>query len=421
MIKKIFDLFNSARKKKFLLIIFLVLIGTLIEILALANIYKLIEVLIGGSDQTSQIKIFQKIIAFENMSLISFLTLTLISIFLIKFIFFTFLNHFQFQFIYNFRHSISKKLLSKYLNSKYLFIISKNSSELVRNVDKEAAIFADGVLLNLISIITEVVILSGILFFLIIVNFKSTIFILFILISLFIVFFFLFRKRIYDYGKTKQIIFADFLKNILQALRGIKDIKIYNKENFFEKVFSISSEKLSVVSTKLMFIYSLTRYSIELIVVLSAGVFILYSLSLNTNIDDILVSIGLYAAAAFRIIPSLNKIIGSAQRLVSSKPSINLIYDQLTNIEPEKKIENKNTILFNEKILFKDISFSYLSRRDFSLKKINFEINKFETLAIIGKSGSGKSTLVDIISGLIEPSSGEIQIDQKYQQMNILK
>ena len=63
--------------------------------------------------------------------------------------------------------------------------------------------------------------------------------------------------------------------------------------------------------------------------------------------------------------------------------------------------------------MFKDISFSYLSSRDFSLKKINFEINKFETLAIIGKSGSGKSTLVDIISGLIEPSSGEIQIDQK--------
>ena len=209
----------------------------------------------------------------------------------------------------------------------------------MRNVDKEAAIFADGVLLNLISIITEVVILSGILFFLIIVNFKFKIFILFILISLFIVFFFLFRKRIYDYGKTKQIIFADFLKNILQALRGIKDIKIYNKENFFEKVFSISSEKLSVVSTKLMFIYSLTRYSIELIVVLSAGVFILYSLNLNTNIDDILVSIGLYAPAAFRIIPSLNKIIGSAQRLVSSKPSINLIYDQLTNIEPEKNRE----------------------------------------------------------------------------------
>ena len=85
-----------------------------------------------------------------------------------------------------------------------------------------------------------------------------------------------------------------------------------------------------------MFIYSLTRYSIELIVVLSAGVFILYSLSLNTNIDDILVSIGLYAAAAFRIIPSLNKIIGSAQRLVSSKPSINLIYDQLTYIQRKK-------------------------------------------------------------------------------------
>ena len=152
-----------------------------------------------------------------------------------------------------------------------------------------------------------------------------------------------------------------------------------------------------------MFIYSLTRYSIELIVVLSAGVFILYSLSLNTNIDDILVSIGLYAAAAFRIIPSLNKIIGSAQRLVSSKPSINLIYNELTNIELEKKIENKNKISFNEKILFKDISFSYHSSRDFSLKKINFEINNFETLAIIGKSGSGKSTLVDIISGLIEP------------------
>ena len=84
------------------------------------------------------------------------------------------MNYLQFNFVYNFRHHISKRLISKYLDFKYLDFIKKKHSEMVRNIDKEAAISADGVLLNVISMVTEIIILIGILSFLLFVEFSST-------------------------------------------------------------------------------------------------------------------------------------------------------------------------------------------------------------------------------------------------------
>ena len=230
---------------------------------------------------------------------------------------------------------------------------------------------------------------------------------------MFLLFFLIFKKKIYNYGKLKQNISADFLTNILQSINGFKDIKIFKKEDFFLGKFTISSKDLANISTKQIFLYSLSRYSIELILILAISIFIFYSIRESTNLDSIFLTIGIYAAAAFRIIPSLNKIIGSTQRMISSKPSIDLIYKELKNNSILNYNQNNDVLNFNKSIEFENISFSYPSSHQKILKDINFGIKRNEITAIIGESGCGKSTLVDIISGLIKPNSGNILIDSE--------
>ena len=413
MFKQLLFLLDFKRKRFLIFVIFLILIGTVIEIVALANIYKLIEILIDQNKEIFNISVISKEYNFEKVLLIKILTISLVTIYILKFFFFNLLNYLQFNYVYNFRHYISKRLISRYMRSNYLDFIKKKYSEMVRNIDKEAAISADGVLLNIISIFTEVVVLFGILIFLLFVQFKSTLIIILFLFFLFFSFFFIFKKKIYNYGKTKQKILAEFLKNILESINGYKDIKIYNKEKYFVEKFAITSKNLANISTKQIFTYSLSRYSIELILILMISIFIFYSINTNKDLDSIFLAIGIYAAAAFRIIPSLNKIIGSTQRIESSKPSVNLIYNELKNNFSTIIDNNIKSFTFNKSIKFENISFNYPLSSEKILENINLEIKRNEITAIVGRSGCGKSTLVDVISGLIKPVSGNIFIDSK--------
>jgi ATP-binding cassette, subfamily B, bacterial PglK len=413
MLKQLFFLIDLKRQKFFLFIIFLILIGTLIEIAALGNIYKLIETLVNQKKEIFNISIISKKYSFDKIFFIQILTISLVSIYILKFFFFNLLSYLQFNFVYTYRHYVSKRLISKYIKSNYLEFIKKKTSVLIRNIDKEASILADGVLLNIISLVTEVIILSGILIFLLFVQFESTIFIILLLSVLFLLFFLIFKKKVYNYGKIKQNISADYLTDILQLMNGFKDIKIFNKEDFFLKKFTTSSKNLANISTKQVFLFSLSRYSIELILILTISLFIFYSIKENSNLNSIFLTIGIYAAAAFRVIPSLNKIIGSTQRIISSKSSIDLIYKELKNNLLSNYDQNNDVLNFNKSVEFKNISFSYPSSHQKILENVNFEIKRNEITAIIGESGCGKSTLVDIISGLIKPHSGNIFIDSK--------
>jgi ATP-binding cassette, subfamily B, bacterial PglK len=411
MIKKILENFTKKQKKSFSLIVALALLGTLIEVVSLSIVYKLIQTLLSVNEkQNILISFLNYNFQFDNYFFLTFLCFSLIGIFILKLIFFSYLSYLQFSFVYGLRHKISKNLLSLYMKTEYIFFTKKNSAELLRNIDKDVNYFADGVVLNLINIITEFVILIGIVIFLFYVDPFSTLYLIIFLTFIFFLFYFLLRKKIVNLANLRQLKNFEFIKSINQNIRGIKDIKLFDKIEYFVNLFSKSSQLLSNVSTKLMFLYSVTRYSVELIIIICATLFIILSIQKGLDLDNMLLTIGLYAAAAFRLIPSLNKLLASFQRMTSSIPSINVITHEQREIK-EDNIDQDLQINFNKNIVFKEINFSYNDDNDFSLSNISFEIKKNEIFTIIGKSGSGKTTLVDILSGLLKPQNGKIFID----------
>jgi ABC-type bacteriocin/lantibiotic exporter with double-glycine peptidase domain len=134
----------------------------------------------------------------------------------------------------------------------------------------------------------------------------------------------------------------------------------------------------------------------------------------ETN-DDIIVILSFYLAAAYRLVPSINKIFVSYQQIKFGKPSIPKIMEYYTLKKVNKFIENQNlndSIGFQNKIILKNISFSYQKDKEI-IKNLNLEIFKNKIVGISGKSGSGKSTIVNLLTGLIKPSEGKIIIDEK--------
>ena len=151
-------------------------------------------------------------------------------------------------------------------------------------------------------------------------------------------------------------------------------------------------------------------------------VLVLYILSRGSYIEEQLLStVAIFAASAFRMLPSLNRIINSLQNIKLSSSSIPILLKELS-LKTIEKINDKSVKYETNKnfdINIKDLSFSYKQDKSFVLKNLNLQINKGQCIGIVGESGSGKSTFVDIILGLFLPTEGGVYLNDKSIFLNL--
>ena len=133
----------------------------------------------------------------------------------------------------------------------------------------------------------------------------------------------------------------------------------------------------------------------------------------NKDSNELLTVLGVFVAATFRMIPSFNRIIFAVQNMKYKSSSVDLLFNEFKSFEQsEKTIKKYKEIKFENKIILKDIIFSY-KKNNIILNNISLDINKGDCIGIIGTSGAGKSTFVNLITGLFSPSKGSIKVDGK--------
>ena len=128
---------------------------------------------------------------------------------------------------------------------------------------------------------------------------------------------------------------------------------------------------------------------------------------------SIITTLAIFGAAAFRIIPSINRSISALSQIRYYTPSINIIYEQLKDLNSQEYIiSNQKKLTFKNLIKICDLSFKYNNSSDLpTITDLDLEIKKGQLIGIGGKSGSGKSTFINLFLGLLEPSKGSIIVD----------
>lgn len=425
-IKKLFNILNRDQKKSLSIILFLSLLFGLFEILSLGLIIPVLKIFTNNDIQ--QLK--ENFYFIQNLSEIKILIFVLIIflfVYLIKIIISVILINYNNKFKKKLLEYISKKLLSNYLNNRIDKLIGINSSYLIRNIWNETNLFSYGLISNITSLVTELIIFLSVSFVLFFYNFKISLFLLiyFSLIGSFL--YFKNSDKLKKFGDIRVEYNALILKELRQSFGNIKDIFLYRLQNFFLKSFT---EKVSVISTsteKRDNIILLPRQYIEFLSVISIIIIIFIGLYLNNALSEIFVLIGLYVFASLRLMPGVVKILNNFQKIRYNLPLINLLNGELKRKEDQKhdlNFENQNKFFFNE-LYLKNLSFNY-ARENFIcknqdinqkneqieiLKDINLKIKKAEKIGILGKSGSGKTTLVNIISGFLKQKSGEVFVN----------
>jgi ABC-type multidrug transport system fused ATPase/permease subunit len=416
ILKKVTILFDNEYKKKLIKLSILIIVGMFFEIIGLGLILPTIY-LISNPDSLYKIDILNNILHKlgkpSSNTIIVYGMILLAFFYFIKTIYLTFLNWEQSKFSSNFTAHTSKKLYEGYLNMPYSDHLEKNSSILVRNIQNEVSIFT-----NLAQIIiflaSEFSIIIGIFILLISLEPIGAITTSLFLSSIIIIFYKISKKKVTIWGTQRQIYSGEIQQNLMQGLGGIKDIKLIGKEEYFLNEYHDLNKKISKITSKINTIEQMPRLVLELIAVTGLTCLIVIMVLLNKPVNEIIPVLGIFVGAAFRMIPSINKIMYASQKLLFSMPVIELLYNEFSYFKNiNKQYNNNQKIDFNEEINLSSLTFKYNTSGNYVFNNISLKIKKGECIGIIGESGTGKSTLIDILLGLLTPISGHLSVDNK--------
>ena len=409
-INKIFLILPKKYFSGLLLILIMTLLISTFEVFSIALIIPLLSNFTDNNEYfiLNYFPIFQKYNSNQILALIIFLFLF---IFFLKNILLIFFNMIKSKFSHKLFIDLSNKMLKIYLNKDYSFFIKNNSSELIRNVSIECSILTFGVVSVFINLISDLIIVFSICLFLLFYNFyASTFIIMFIFVISFVLLKFT-NKKFKHWGTIRHKYSSKIYQNLQEIFGYIKEIILSGSHNYFLKQYSSFNTVNSNASINRDVYSVLPRPFLETIALLCFSILILILLFSGIERSEILILIGTIFFSSIKLLPLVSNIIKSLQNIKYNFSSVKIIYHELNKVNiNSKKTDlvkiNKNFFI----VKFHNIFFSYDKKKNI-INNLSFEIKKNDKIGIMGKSGSGKTTFLNLFTGLLSCTVGEITVD----------
>lgn len=419
-ILKLFSILTVKQKKQCAFIIFIMIIGAILEAFGIGLILPLLTI-IGDENIFVKYPIVKKYADMFHITshtgLIVVVSFCLIIVFFIKNVYITWQLKQQINFSLKNQIYYSSMLMKEYLNKPYLFHLNNNTANILRNVNASGQIIFSNMYVSAFQLLTEIVTAFMIWVMLVFVDpFTAIVAAGFLVLMLYIVIK-AFRKKITEQGKIQNLYSAQYLKWVNQGLGAIKETKVLRKEKFFWESFTDSYNKYGNANRVFLFLNQLPRTIIEATVVTGLLLLIIIKILLGTSPAEIVGVLGVLALAAFRLMPSANRIVNLSNNIKFNMPFFNQLYDELIAIKNNSNektehffCDSNEKLEFNNKLCIENLSFGY-NENALVLKNINFTVPKGKFVGLVGPSGAGKTTFVDILLGLLQPSGGNITVD----------
>lgn len=325
------------------------------------------------------------------------------------------------KYVLDIQKYITTKLFKTYIDREYFFFFKSNSSLLSSNVLKESSVFAGTVMNSFITIVTEGSIILGFVILILLFNLQLSVIIILITTLIIIIYYNLIKGKVSIWSYERQKHDALKLKNLNESFENIKIIKFLALENFFINKFNFHNNIATDMDRNTFFLSKVPSISLEYLVLILLVVSAVVILMSTVNSNELIIQLALYAAVAFKMLPSINRSLNSLTGLKYGTPVINLLYKELIqshkiqidqNLINEKKNKSRE-ISFQNEIELKNISFKYDNNDRYVLKDTSIKIKKNDFIGIIGESGSGKTTFLNIFLTLLDFNSGEYLVDKK--------
>ena len=420
MIKKIKIFLSKKQQTFFVILLFGICISAGLEMIGIGLIPVFIKLLLNPDQLISYLPSSNLKNFFTNKNHIDQILVSVIflsSFFIIKNLFIFSVRYFQASVFRDIKVKNAKRLFQAYLYSPYSLHLNINPAIINRNIIGELELGTSH-LSSLMQILREVLLIAVIFFLLLLANPTSSLIAFFVIGLLVVIFYFAIKKKMTYLSKISQVKRGRRVQLINEVFGAIKDTKILSKESFFTNEFKNETEGAERVNFFSDVINIIPRLSMEIFAVITILIITLFLLSGGGSIDNMLPMIGLLGIATIRIMPSFNVMALTLTKMRRSIVSFDVVINELKKLEKSssKVIDFKKSLpannLFEKKdIELKNITYQYPNSNKKVLKNITFNIKSGNYIAIIGKTGSGKSTLASIILGLLDPTEGQIIVN----------
>ena len=421
---KFIQLLSKDNKNSIIIFIVLNIILVFFETLSIAIIPLIIDFVISEKpllpEYWSLIDNFY--VRSSKNNLILYASIFIVFLFISKNIYILGLVYYQETLKAKFRSDLKKIFFTMYLSAPFEIINSYNSSKILRNTDQETSSYVSNFFL-ILKIFKDFFLFLLILILLMSVNFFVTVISVLILIFLLILYFFLFHKKLHKFGEDGLDAKNSLIKWILQSLNTIKDIKISKKESKVLQKFISKVDIFENSRKKISFIQAIPNSIFEIIFVII--IFTLIIFMSNVQVENILPILSLYIISFIRLLPVFGKFGQIISALRSSYPSVLHLNSEFQKLEKFQNIKKKkinksiDKIEFEKSLNINNIDFEYFNGDKKIFNNFNLSIKKGKSIGFVGKSGSGKTTLINIISGLLSPTKGQIISDNVDISSNI--
>jgi ATP-binding cassette, subfamily B, bacterial PglK len=418
-LKKIFHFFDRRTKVRMLGLFSLIALIMVFELIGLGLFLPLLQLLSNPEKINSMPYLSDLFMAIgqESHTLFILYFAAIIAVFFIVKNFAVLGLHFlQGRFICEQEAEFSTRLFGAYLARPYPFHLKRNSANLMHNVTAATSMVFHAGLLPFFNLILEgavsIAVFGALLFFAPVAAATAGA----VLSITLAIYYLILRKRLLYYGDRIYHHGSAAKVWINQGLGSIKESKILGRESFFQTAFG-QHRSDEAIYRNLSYVATLSPRPLLESAAVVVLVIVMAVLSFRPEgQEEILPTLGIFGIAAFRLLPSLNRIASQSAQIKLGAAAVENIYEDYMAIERDKTLghngyNDADTSHFEELKLDR-VHYHYEEGNRAAVDDISLSVKAGESIAFVGASGSGKTTLSDIILGLLNPTKGTVYVDQ---------
>ena len=412
-IKEIIFLLGD-QKKKLPVLILLFMVASFIDVIGIGLIGPYIALVISDRQDNNPMVdwLIQKNISKNYDESLMFFGLMIVIVFILKGVFSIFINRKIFIYGNNQVVKLRVRLMEIYQHMPYVNHIERNSADYIQATQGYTSQFV-GVIIVLSKWICEGVAAISIFGLLIFKLGIMPVVLLFIILSILLVYNYLFADTVKKAGSIAPIQNSLAIKGITESMEGFKEIKTLNIEKFFNDKVYKSSKIFSESRSREQIIAFAPRQLLEIILVVFIVLLVVGAILSGNKPEVIMPSLGMFGVAIARILPSATVFSTGITTLQFSRYGISISYNDAKKYPIDKKVNlleslNKNKVDKFEAFEMVNVSYRYPNSEVNSLQDINISFKKGDSIGLIGSSGAGKTTIVDMMLGVLDPDKGQL-------------
>lgn len=390
ILQRIYRLLQPDERRKGVHVVVTVLCSAILDFMGLAALLPILYYLLEDGS--------------NSHAALSFCILA-ISVILLKSVLSIFFSRYQHRYLLSFYKRLSFSLYSSYYRRGLLFIREQGSNKLGYEVNAICYAFSQSVLGPLLKMMGDGLLVLLVTLALLVYDGTTVLLLYAAFLPFMLLYIFWVRKRIKRYGKLELDAKREQARVVMDTYRGFTELEVSGAFPTLQEAFLVGMDKVSGNRLKLDVVQKFPLFLSELSVIIGLTLLVVFST------EDVKMLIGVFAVAAFRLLPALRGILSGWTQIQNISTCLDTIEEGLKEeTTDEAPLESDQPVVFEKEISIENLTYAYPDSGNV-LEEFNCRIRKGEYVGFRGSSGVGKSTLFNLLIGLLKPSSGIIRID----------